>query len=63
MVVNAQESPFCFKKSQETWSKECFGKFLEKQPNFKEKSYEIVKIFGRFWENSNFFLLKFIFNY
>jgi hypothetical protein len=38
-----------------------FGKLLEKQPNFKEKSSEIVKIFGGFWEISNFLLLKFIF--
>jgi hypothetical protein len=38
-----------------------FGKFLGKQPNFKEKHYEIVKIFGGFWEISNFLLLKFIF--
>jgi hypothetical protein len=50
------------KKSQATWSKECFGKFSEKQPNFKEKSYEIVKIFTGFWEISNFLLLKFIFS-
>jgi hypothetical protein len=39
-----------------------FGKFLEKKPIFKEKHYEIVKIFGEFGEISNFLLLKFIFN-
>jgi hypothetical protein len=39
-----------------------FWKISRKQPNFKEKSYEIVKIFGGFWEISNFLLLKFIFN-
>jgi hypothetical protein len=39
-----------------------FWNFLRKQPNFKENSYEIVKIFGGFWEISNFLLLKFIFN-
>jgi hypothetical protein len=52
---------FAKKQSQATWSKECFEKFLKKQPNFKEKNYEIVKIFGRFWEISNFLLLKSIF--
>jgi hypothetical protein len=38
------------------------GKFLEKQPNFKEKHYEIVKNFEELCEISNFLLLKFIFN-
>ncbi len=43
-------------------AKGSFGKFLEKQPNFKEKHYEIVKNFGELCEISNFLLLKFIFN-
>jgi len=62
MVVSAQESPFCFLKIPSNMVKGSFGKFLEKQPNFKEKHYEIVKIFGELWEISNFLLLKFIFN-
>jgi hypothetical protein len=52
---------FVKKKSQVTWSKENYGIFKEKPPNFNEKIYEIVKIFGGFWEISNFFLLKFLF--
>jgi len=62
MVVTTQESSFCFLKIPSNMVKGSFGKFLEKQPIFKEKHYEIVKIFGEFGEISNFLLLKFIFN-
>jgi hypothetical protein len=41
-----------------TWSKELFGKFSKKSPNFEEKSFEIANIFGGFGKMFSFLLLK-----
>jgi hypothetical protein len=53
---------FSIKKAPNNMVKETFSKISRKTAKFQRKNYEIVKIFGGFWEISNFLLLKFIFN-
>jgi hypothetical protein len=35
--------------SQATWSREPLGKYSKKSSDFKENSFEVVKIFWRIW--------------